>query len=70
MWLDGVCLLVASEEEEMVIKWFEAQQTGLPMCYLGGAVGPMRLPPTYVQGTDSGALALPSLSPPLLPSLL
>ena len=33
-----------SEEEEMVIKWFEAEQTGLPMCYLGGTVGPIRLP--------------------------
>lgn len=40
------CLIALgiSEEEEMVIKWFEAEQTGLPMCYLGGAVGPLRLP--------------------------
>jgi ubiquinone biosynthesis protein COQ4 len=41
------CLLGlgVSEEEEMVIKWFEAVQTGLPMCYLGGTVGPLRLAP-------------------------
>lgn len=44
---DFVHCLVAlgiSEEEEMVLKWFEAEQTGLPMCYLGGTVGPLRLP--------------------------
>ncbi|XP_043841899.1 ubiquinone biosynthesis protein COQ4 homolog, mitochondrial [Dromiciops gliroides] len=28
---------------EIVVKWFEAIQTGLPMCVLGAAFGPIRL---------------------------
>ncbi|NWZ20091.1 COQ4 protein, partial [Asarcornis scutulata] len=28
---------------EIVVKWFEAVQTGLPMCILGAAFGPVRL---------------------------
>ncbi|XP_074067149.1 ubiquinone biosynthesis protein COQ4 homolog, mitochondrial [Macrotis lagotis] len=28
---------------EIVVKWFEAIQTGLPMCILGAALGPIRL---------------------------
>ncbi|XP_030062834.1 ubiquinone biosynthesis protein COQ4 homolog, mitochondrial isoform X2 [Microcaecilia unicolor] len=28
---------------EVVVKWFEAIQTGLPMCILGAAFGPLRL---------------------------
>uniref|UniRef100_A0A2D4FKE2 Coenzyme Q biosynthesis protein 4 homolog n=2 Tax=Micrurus corallinus TaxID=54390 RepID=A0A2D4FKE2_MICCO len=28
---------------EVVVKWFEAVQTGLPMCILGALFGPLRL---------------------------
>lgn len=28
---------------EVVVKWFEAAQTGLPMCALGAVLGPLRL---------------------------
>lgn len=28
---------------EVAVKWFEAAQTGLPMCVLGAALGPLRL---------------------------
>ncbi|XP_053329611.1 ubiquinone biosynthesis protein COQ4 homolog, mitochondrial isoform X2 [Spea bombifrons] len=28
---------------EVVVKWFEAAQTGLPMCVLGAVFGPLRL---------------------------
>ncbi|XP_028827683.1 ubiquinone biosynthesis protein COQ4 homolog, mitochondrial [Denticeps clupeoides] len=28
---------------EVAVKWFEAVQTGLPMCILGAALGPVRL---------------------------
>lgn len=28
---------------EVAVKWFEAAQTGLPMCMLGAALGPLRL---------------------------
>ncbi|XP_005994402.1 ubiquinone biosynthesis protein COQ4 homolog, mitochondrial [Latimeria chalumnae] len=28
---------------EVIVKWFEAAQTGLPMCILGAAFGPLRL---------------------------
>nr|XP_015222139.1 PREDICTED: ubiquinone biosynthesis protein COQ4 homolog, mitochondrial isoform X2 [Lepisosteus oculatus] len=28
---------------EVAVKWFEAAQTGLPMCILGAALGPLRL---------------------------
>ena len=31
-----------------MVKWFEAAQTGLPLCVLGGAVAPIRLPFRYV----------------------
>ncbi|XP_044296051.1 ubiquinone biosynthesis protein COQ4 homolog, mitochondrial isoform X2 [Varanus komodoensis] len=30
---------------EIVVKWFEAVQTGLPMCILGAVFGPVRLNP-------------------------
>jgi len=30
---------------EVAIKWVEAIQTGLPMCYMGAIVGPIRLAP-------------------------
>lgn len=32
-----------SEHDEIAVKWFEAAQTGLPMCYLSGLFGPLRL---------------------------
>eukprot|EP00040_Diaphanoeca_grandis_P022653 m.122206 g.122206 ORF g.122206 m.122206 type:complete len:276 (-) comp28906_c1_seq2:1037-1864(-) len=35
-----------SEEDEIAVKWFEAVQTGLPMCYLSGVFGPLRLKPS------------------------
>ncbi|XP_010876149.1 ubiquinone biosynthesis protein COQ4 homolog, mitochondrial isoform X2 [Esox lucius] len=28
---------------EVAVKWFEAVQTGLPMCFLGAVLGPLRL---------------------------
>lgn len=28
---------------EVAVKWFEAAQTGLPMCALGAVLGPLRL---------------------------
>ncbi|KAJ7988593.1 hypothetical protein DPEC_G00325160 [Dallia pectoralis] len=28
---------------EVAVKWFEAVQTGLPMCFLGAILGPLRL---------------------------
>ncbi|XP_066569412.1 ubiquinone biosynthesis protein COQ4 homolog, mitochondrial isoform X2 [Amia ocellicauda] len=34
---------------EVVVKWFEAAQTGLPMCMLGAALGPLRLSPRRLQ---------------------
>ncbi|XP_046560876.1 ubiquinone biosynthesis protein COQ4 homolog, mitochondrial-like [Haliotis rubra] len=34
---------------EVVVKWFEAIQTGLPMCTLGALVGPVRLGPKHRQ---------------------
>ena len=33
-----------SVQDEIAVKWFEAFQTGLPMCYLSGVVGPLALP--------------------------
>ncbi|KAH0615576.1 hypothetical protein JD844_005017 [Phrynosoma platyrhinos] len=33
---------------EVTVKWFEAIQTGLPMCILGAAFGPVRLNARYV----------------------
>lgn len=40
-----LCLLTppCSLPGEVVVKWFEAIQTGLPMCVLGAAFGPVRL---------------------------
>ncbi|XP_046332799.1 ubiquinone biosynthesis protein COQ4 homolog, mitochondrial-like [Haliotis rufescens] len=34
---------------EVVVKWFEAIQTGLPMCAVGALVGPVRLGPKHRQ---------------------
>lgn len=39
-----------SEHDEIAVKWFEAAQTGLPMCYLSGLVGPLRLSSTEKVG--------------------
>lgn len=33
---------------EVTVKWFEAIQTGLPMCALGALFGPIRLGPKLV----------------------
>lgn len=32
---------------EVAVKWFEAAQTGLPMCALGAVLGPLRLNAKY-----------------------
>lgn len=32
---------------EVAVKWFEAAQTGLPMCALGAVLGPLRLSTRY-----------------------
>lgn len=32
---------------EVAVKWFEAAQTGLPMCALGAVLGPLRLNVRY-----------------------
>ncbi|XP_036185395.1 ubiquinone biosynthesis protein COQ4 homolog, mitochondrial isoform X2 [Myotis myotis] len=34
---------------EIVVKWFEAVQTGLPMCILGALFGPIRLSAQHLQ---------------------
>lgn len=34
---------------EIVVKWFEAVQTGLPMCILGALFGPVRLSAQHLQ---------------------
>lgn len=34
---------------EVVVKWVEAIQTGLPMCALGAVFGPVRLGPKHMQ---------------------
>ncbi|KAK5879051.1 hypothetical protein CesoFtcFv8_024396 [Champsocephalus esox] len=34
---------------EVAVKWFEAAQTGLPMCTLGAVLGPLRLNPSRLQ---------------------
>ncbi|XP_029371903.1 ubiquinone biosynthesis protein COQ4 homolog, mitochondrial isoform X2 [Echeneis naucrates] len=34
---------------EVVVKWFEAAQTGLPMCALGAVLGPLRLNSSRLQ---------------------
>ena len=38
-----LCELPPSVHGEVMLKWLEAVQTGLPMCFLSGAVGPLRL---------------------------
>ena len=38
-----LCELPPSVYGEVMLKWLEAVQTGLPMCFLSGAVGPLRL---------------------------
>lgn len=45
VWNRALCLLTALcfLPGEVVVKWFEAVQTGLPMCVLGAAFGPVRL---------------------------
>ncbi|MCI4394283.1 hypothetical protein PGIGA_G00167070 [Pangasianodon gigas] len=34
---------------EVVVKWFEAAQTGLPMCVMGAVLGPLRLSKSRMQ---------------------
>uniref|UniRef100_A0A8C6SLM4 Ubiquinone biosynthesis protein COQ4 homolog, mitochondrial n=1 Tax=Neogobius melanostomus TaxID=47308 RepID=A0A8C6SLM4_9GOBI len=34
---------------EVAVKWFEAANTGLPMCALGAVLGPLRLKPSHLQ---------------------
>ncbi|XP_077062487.1 ubiquinone biosynthesis protein COQ4 homolog, mitochondrial isoform X2 [Siphateles boraxobius] len=34
---------------EVAVKWFEAAQTGLPMCVLGATLGPLRLSVSRLQ---------------------
>uniref|UniRef100_UPI00398EF55D ubiquinone biosynthesis protein COQ4 homolog, mitochondrial n=1 Tax=Pristiophorus japonicus TaxID=55135 RepID=UPI00398EF55D len=34
---------------EVAVKWFEAVQTGMPMCILGAAFGPLHLSARHVQ---------------------
>ena len=36
---------------EVVVKWFEAVQTRLPMCAMGAIFGPIRLTRRYAQCT-------------------
>lgn len=45
---------------EVAVKWFEAAQTGLPMCALGAALGPVRLKMSRLQSmfTSLGPWAL------------
>ncbi|XP_071378472.1 ubiquinone biosynthesis protein COQ4 homolog, mitochondrial isoform X1 [Centroberyx affinis] len=45
---------------EVAVKWFEAAQTGLPMCVLGAALGPLRLNTSRLQSllTSLGPWAL------------
>ncbi|XP_056314427.1 ubiquinone biosynthesis protein COQ4 homolog, mitochondrial [Danio aesculapii] len=45
---------------EVAVKWFEAAQTGLPMCVLGAALGPLRLSASRLQllGQSLGLWAL------------
>ncbi|KAG7261984.1 hypothetical protein CRUP_004923 [Coryphaenoides rupestris] len=45
---------------EVAVKWFEAAQTGLPMCVLGAALGPLRLKSSRLQSlfTSLGPWAL------------
>ncbi|KAM4533122.1 ubiquinone biosynthesis protein COQ4 homolog, mitochondrial [Fundulus diaphanus] len=45
---------------EVAVKWFEAAQTGLPMCALGAVLGPLRLNASRLQAliTSLGPWAL------------
>ncbi|XP_051269384.1 ubiquinone biosynthesis protein COQ4 homolog, mitochondrial isoform X2 [Dicentrarchus labrax] len=45
---------------EVAVKWFEAAQTGLPMCALGAVLGPLRLNSSRLQSlfTSLGPWAL------------
>ncbi|XP_038158358.1 ubiquinone biosynthesis protein COQ4 homolog, mitochondrial isoform X2 [Cyprinodon tularosa] len=45
---------------EVAVKWFEAAQTGLPMCVLGALLGPLRLNASRLQSlfTSLGPWAL------------
>ncbi|XP_077943889.1 ubiquinone biosynthesis protein COQ4 homolog, mitochondrial isoform X2 [Gasterosteus aculeatus] len=45
---------------EVAVKWFEAAQTGLPMCALGAVLGPLRLNASRLQSlfTSLGPWAL------------
>ncbi|KAM6975918.1 ubiquinone biosynthesis protein COQ4 homolog, mitochondrial [Tautogolabrus adspersus] len=45
---------------EVAVKWFEAAQTGLPMCALGAVLGPLRLTASRLQSlfTSLGPWAL------------
>ncbi|XP_041826479.1 ubiquinone biosynthesis protein COQ4 homolog, mitochondrial [Melanotaenia boesemani] len=45
---------------EVAVKWFEAAQTGLPMCALGAVLGPLRLSTSRLQSlfTSLGPWAL------------
>ncbi|XP_031434234.1 ubiquinone biosynthesis protein COQ4 homolog, mitochondrial isoform X1 [Clupea harengus] len=47
---------------EVAVKWFEAAQTGLPMCVLGATLGPLRLSSSRLQtlATSLGPWALRS----------
>ncbi|KAJ3604994.1 hypothetical protein NHX12_027045 [Muraenolepis orangiensis] len=47
---------------EVAVKWFEAAQTGLPMCVLGAALGPLRLNSSRLRSllTSLGPWALQS----------
>ncbi|XP_048115565.1 ubiquinone biosynthesis protein COQ4 homolog, mitochondrial isoform X2 [Alosa alosa] len=47
---------------EVAVKWFEAAQTGLPMCIMGAALGPLRLSSSRLQtlATSLGPWALRS----------
>ncbi|XP_031610336.1 ubiquinone biosynthesis protein COQ4 homolog, mitochondrial isoform X1 [Oreochromis aureus] len=47
---------------EVAVKWFEAAQTGLPMCALGAVLGPLRLNASRLQSlfTSLGPWALQS----------
>lgn len=45
-WFTRFCvcpLLLLLVSGEVAVKWFEAAQTGLPMCALGATLGPLRL---------------------------
>lgn len=43
---------------EVSVKWVEALNTGLPMCYGGAVFGAMRLRPKYVDSLKASELSL------------